>query len=152
MPEAETPPPVPVPAPAGDSPPAPADSTGLPSNVAAAIATFFPLLGGVIFLVLEKKDRFVRFYAMQSVFMGGLLVALALALGLAEVIFRQIPLIGWLIAFAFALVNLLFSLAWLVVWVIAIVKALTSVEWEVPVLGRYVRKYLENSSAGASEA
>src|SRR5207248_7380611 len=44
-------------------------STGLPSNVAAAIACI-PLIGGIIFYVLEKRDSFVRFYAMQSIIFG----------------------------------------------------------------------------------
>jgi len=44
-------------------------STGLPSNVAAALACF-PLIGGIIFYVLEKRDGFVRFYAMQSIIFG----------------------------------------------------------------------------------
>ena len=45
-------------------------STGLPSNVAAAIACI-PLIGGIIFYILEKHDSFVRFYAMQSIIFGG---------------------------------------------------------------------------------
>jgi uncharacterized membrane protein len=138
MPESEAPPPVP----AVESKPVSTDTTGLPRHFAAGLATFFPLLGGVLFLVLEKKDKFVRFYAMQSVFLGGTLLGVALLVGLAELIFRQIPLIGWLIALGFVAVNLLFSLAWLVVWVIAIVKALSNVEWEVPVLGALARKQL----------
>jgi uncharacterized membrane protein len=136
MSEAETSTPVPTTA------PGPADTTGLPRHLAAGLAAFFPLLGGVLFLVLEKKDRFVRFYAMQSIFLGGTLLGVALLVSLAELIFRQIPLIGWLIALGFVAVNLLFSLAWLVVWVIAIVKALSNVEWEVPVLGALARRQL----------
>jgi len=34
--------------------------------VAAAIACI-PLIGGIIFYILEKHDSFVRFYAMQSI-------------------------------------------------------------------------------------
>ena len=55
------------------SPPAPSGSpttTGLPSNVAAALACI-PLIGGLIFYILEKHDQFVRFYAMQSIIFGG---------------------------------------------------------------------------------
>jgi uncharacterized membrane protein len=136
MPETETPTPLPATAPVA------ADTTGLPRHIAAGLATFFPLLGGVLFLALEKRDRFVRFYAMQSVFLGGALLGVALAVGLAEFIFNQIPIIGWLIALGFAAVNLLFSLAWLVVWLITIVKALLNVEWEVPVLGAMARRRL----------
>lgn len=142
MPNAETPPPIPPPTPGVLPDAAPAATTGLPRNVAAAIATFFPLLGGVVFLILEKKDAFVRFYAMQSVFLGGVLFAVSLMVGLAELIFRQIPIIGGLIALVFVALNLVFSLAWLVVWVIAIVKALSNVEWNVPYLGAMARKQL----------
>src|SRR6478736_1183609 len=45
-------------------------STGLPSNVAAALACI-PLIGGIIFYIVEKHDSFVRFYAMQSIIFGG---------------------------------------------------------------------------------
>ena len=30
-----------------------------------------PLIGGIIFYILEKHDSFVRFYAMQSIIFGG---------------------------------------------------------------------------------
>jgi len=49
---------------AGPEPGPKSTSTGLPSNVAAAIACI-PLVGGIIFYILEKHDSFVRFYAMQ---------------------------------------------------------------------------------------
>ena len=119
-----------------------AQTTGLPRHIAAGLAAFFPLVGGVIFLVLEKKDAFVRFYAMQSVFLGGLLFAVSLGLTVAESIFRHIPFIGWLVAMAFLAVNLVFSLAWLIVWIVTLVKALSNVEWEAPVLGALARRQL----------
>ena len=56
------PPPPPVPGPEGTARPA---TTDLPSNVAAALACF-PLIGGIIFYLLEKRDGFVRFYAMVA--------------------------------------------------------------------------------------
>jgi hypothetical protein len=52
-------------------------STGLPSNVAAAIACI-PLIGGIIFYILEKHDPFVRFYAMQSIIFGGAWILFAI--------------------------------------------------------------------------
>src|SRR4029077_8167321 len=58
----EPPPPPPV----SDSP----KSTGLPSNIAAALACI-PLIGGIVFYILEKHDSFVRFYSMQSIILGG---------------------------------------------------------------------------------
>ncbi len=58
------------------------EGTGLQPNLAAALASFLLLVGGIVFLILEKKDQFVRFYAMQSVFLGGLLVALSIAMSI----------------------------------------------------------------------
>jgi uncharacterized membrane protein len=138
-------------------PPAPSDpvhktaseTTGLPRHFAAGLATFFPLIGGMVFLMIEKKDPFVRFYAMQSVFLGGLLFAVSIAVTLAELIFRQVPLIGWLVALGFLTVNLVFSVGWLIVWIVTVVKALSNVEWEVPVLGALARKQLVKAPAAA---
>ena len=53
-------------------PPSPTGSdTGLPSNVGAGLCAIFHLLGGVIFYFIEKKDLFVRHWAVQSIYFGG---------------------------------------------------------------------------------
>ena len=69
MPDQE---PTPPPPPSGPGPELgpKSTSTGLPSNVAAALACI-PLIGGIIFYIVEKHDSFVRFYAMQSIIFGG---------------------------------------------------------------------------------
>src|SRR6185369_15031966 len=69
MPDQE---PTPAPPPSGPGPELgpKSTSTGLPSNVAAALACI-PLIGGIIFYIVEKHDSFVRFYAMQSIIFGG---------------------------------------------------------------------------------
>ena len=49
--------------------------SGLPENVAGALAYVLGPVTGVLFLVLEKKSKFVRFHAMQSLItFGGLFV------------------------------------------------------------------------------
>jgi len=65
MPEQEPIPPPPASGPGPELGPK-STSTGLPSNVAAALACV-PLIGGIIFYIVEKHDSFVRFYAMQSI-------------------------------------------------------------------------------------
>ena len=70
-------------------------STGLPSNVAAALACI-PLIGGIIFFVLEKRDQFVRFYAMQSIIFGGAWIMFSIVYQIVHAIFRSIPAIGGL--------------------------------------------------------
>jgi uncharacterized membrane protein len=129
-------PPNPLPTPA----PAPTSRfTGLPSNVAAALACI-PLFGGLVFYILEKEDRFVRFYAMQSILFGAVcfvLVALFRALGeiawsipVASVVF------GPLWSFLFAVTKL----GLVVLMIISMVKAFSGVRWEMPVVGAIARK------------
>ena len=75
----------PPPPPVSDSP----KSTGLPSNIAAALACV-PLIGGIVFYVLEKHDPFVRFYAMQSIIFGGALFLFYIVAGIITGIFSAI--------------------------------------------------------------
>src|SRR5450755_3341587 len=70
-------------------------TTGLPSNVAAALACI-PLMGGIIFYILEKRDSFVRFYAMQSIIFGGAWILFNIVWKVITLILIAIPAIGWL--------------------------------------------------------
>ena len=115
MPEPEPTQPPPPPPPFSEPVAGPASgSTGLPSNIAATLACI-PLVGGIIFYVLEKHDSFVRFYAMQSIIFGG----------------------AWVL---FWIVYALVSVAFLVIFIITMVKAFTNVRWEIPYLGQMARK------------
>lgn len=131
--------------------PAPA-ATGLAPNIAAGIACLFPVVGGIVFLVLEKKDKFVRFWAMQAVFLGGLAVGISVAIGMAHLVFDLIPLVGKLLMGVLGLADMLFRLAWFIVYVICIVKAFSNQEWEIPWLGKLARKQLERTDGGAPPA
>ena len=140
-----TPPPVPTPEPkpveAASSAPA-ADGTGVPPNVAAAICAALPGLGGVIFLVMEKKNAFVRFWAMQSVFFGGAMLAFSIVSQIAGLVLGHIWVLGKIIIFLLGILGMVLGLAFLFVWIITIIKALSKVEWEIPILGKLARKQL----------
>ncbi len=119
------------------------NTTGLTPNIAAGIATLFTIVGGIVFLVLEKKDRFVRFWAMQSVFLGGLALAVPIVVRIANLVFDFIPFAGKLMMVVLGLANLVFGIAWFIVYVICVVKAFSRQEWEIPLLGKLARKQLE---------
>ena len=89
--------------------------TGLPRNVAAGLASIFILVGGIVFLVLERKDRFVRFYAVQSILLGVVVLMVSVSVEVVEFIFTRIPLIAGLLTGALGLIKGGFSLAWFVV-------------------------------------
>jgi uncharacterized membrane protein len=109
--------------------------------VAAALACV-PLIGGLVFYILEKEDRFVRFYAMQSIIFGGLcflvvalgraLTVLAWSIPIASVVFGPL----WSFAFAFVKLGLV------VLTIIAMIKAFSGVRWEIPFAGPIARKQM----------
>src|ERR671925_1333321 len=111
------------PSPAAPPPPHPepatgATSTGLPSNVAAAIACI-PLIGGIVFYILEKHDSFVRFYAMQSIILGAAWLVFYIAALIVHGVFSAIPGIGGILVFFWQVVVALVYIVFLVLWIVA---------------------------------
>jgi uncharacterized membrane protein len=138
-----TPPPVPTPAanPSGDP-----SSMDLPPNVAAALACI-PLIGGIIFYILEKRNGFVRFYAMQSIIFGGAWFLFNIVSMIIHVIFGSVPAIGVFLSVLWGLLAMLVHLAFLVIWIIATVKAFTNVRWEIPYIGPMASKQVDGAAA-----
>src|SRR2546430_3850204 len=137
----------PTPPPPGAAPePGPkSTSTGLPSNVAAAIACI-PLIGGIIFYILEKRDSLVRFYAMQSIIFGCAWFLFNIVSAVVHAVFGAIPGIGGILVFFWAVIAALVHLAFLVIMIITIVKAFTGVRWDIPYVGPIARKQVEGSA------
>jgi uncharacterized membrane protein len=119
-------------------------STGLPSNVAAAIACI-PLIGGIIFYILEKHDPFVRFYAMQSIIFGGAWILFAIVYSFAHAILTPIPAIGLFFAILLWIIWAIVGLAFLVLFIVSLVKAFSGVHWEIPYIGPMARKQMEKA-------
>jgi uncharacterized membrane protein len=116
-------------------------STGLPSNVAAALACI-PLVGGLIFYILEKHDQFVRFYAMQSIIFGGAWFLFNIVSWVIQYIFSALPVLGPILAGLWAFLSFVVSLGFLVIMIIAMVKAFTGVRWDIPFVGPIARKQM----------
>lgn len=119
--------------------PAPASSTGLAPNVAGALSYFLGPITGVVFLLLEKENRFVRFHAMQSIVIGVLMIGLSIALSLMAGILAVIPILGWIVAI---LLSFGLAIASLILWIMLMWRAFQGKEWEFPVAGPLARKQL----------
>jgi uncharacterized membrane protein len=135
---------------AGVPPPPPvremnASTLDLPSNIAAALACI-PLIGGIIFYIMEKRDGFVRFYAMQSIIFGGAWLLFCVLDSIIHAIFAHVPGIGTFLAFVWGLLAMLVHLAFVVIWIIATIKAFTGVRWEIPYIGATARKQTEGGA------
>ena len=134
------PPPPPEAAPGADP-----SSLDLPPNIAAAIACI-PLVGGIIFYLLEKRNSFVRFYAMQSIIFGGAWVLFNIASAVVHAVVGAIPGVGPILVFLWAVIAALVHLAFLVVFIVAVVKAFSGVRWDIPYVGPMARKQVEGSA------
>ena len=122
------------------------NSTGLPSNVAAALACI-PLIGGIIFYILEKRDAFVRFYAMQSIIFGGAWIMFSIVFQIVQAIFASIPAIGGFFVVILGLLWALITIALLIIFIITVVKAFTGVRWEIPYIGPIARNQVEGTTS-----
>lgn len=105
-------------------------STGLPDNIAGALCYFFPFIGGIVFLALEKRSRFVLFHALQSLIVFGVLMICHVLTGL-------IPLLG-------PVVGALLSLCGFAVWLLMIYHALSSNWYKLPWAGELAESQLRH--------
>jgi uncharacterized membrane protein len=114
-------------------------STGLAPNVAAALSYVLGPFTGVLFLVIEKESRFVRFHAAQSVVVGIAMVVANILLAITGSVLSAVPLIGWLIGL---LLSMALGVAGLVLWIVLMYRAFRGDEWELPVAGGQARRLL----------
>jgi len=112
----------------GSSPtPTPQASSGLTSNVAAALGYIFPV--GIFFLVLDpfKNDKFVRFHAFQAIFYW--IVCFVIGWGLVIALPWTLWPLFWLV-----------RLAMFVGWLILVIKAYQNEKFKLPVIGDIAEK------------
>jgi uncharacterized membrane protein len=107
--------------------------------VAAAIACI-PLIGGIIFYIVEKHDTFVRFYAMQSIIFGAAWLLFNIVSRILFLILWSIPAIGGILVFFWGIIQALVHIMFLVVWIVATIKAFTGVRWDIPYVGPVARR------------
>jgi uncharacterized membrane protein len=117
-------------------------STGLDPNVAAALAYLAGPFSGVLILMVERSNDYVRFHAWQAVVgLGGLGLVAAGTLVLSFLTLLLSPMV-------FAVLNgLAYALAilWVVVWMVCLVKAFTGTRWMMPVAGRHAERLATRS-------
>ena len=102
--------------------------TGLDSNLLATLAYALGPIGGVLVLLIEKDDAFVRFHALQS-------IVTFTAIAILHLVLRNLPLLYWTAGLPLMLLTI-------AVWVFLMVKAFTRERYKVPVLGDFVDRQL----------
>lgn len=112
-------------------------NTGLAPNLAGALAYLLAPLTGILFLAIEKENRFVRFHAAQSVVFGIVCVVAWVALFVLGMILGIIPIIGLLIDI---LISFGFALSAFILWLYLMFQAYKGREWELPMVGAQARR------------
>ena len=101
-------------------------STGLNPNTAALLSYLFGWLTGIIFFILEKDNKYVRFHALQSIIVFGILSVAGSILG-------WIPFFGWV-------VGTLIGILTFILWLVLMIKAYQGEKYKIPWAGDFAEK------------
>lgn len=104
-------------------------SMNMEENIASLLCYAAFWITGLIFYILEKENKTVRFHAMQSLitFIGVFVISFILYA------------LSWFIPF-FWLFNLLFSLLILILWILLMLKAYQGEKFKLPIVGDIAEK------------
>jgi len=121
-------------------------STGLDENIAALLSYVFGWVSGLIFFLIEKDSRLVRFHAMQSLLFNVLVAVVAIALWIVLfVVFLVVSQVSGALATILSLVSVLvwlvFGIGILAGWVLCLVKAFGGQYFKLPVIGNFAEKF-----------
>lgn len=108
-------------------------STGLQPNIAALISYILAPITSIIFYIIEKENRFVRFHAMQGILLGAVAFVFSIALSILGTILAVAHL--GILNLLLVPVQLIFSLAVFVLWILCLVKSFQGQMFKIPVLG-----------------
>lgn len=101
--------------------------TGLAENVAGLLCYVLGWISGIIFIILEPENKFVRFHAFHSIIVFGIL-------SLVGIVFSPIPLLGPVISWV----------AWVVgfiLWIVLMVMAAQGKKYKLPWAGDLAEKW-----------
>jgi uncharacterized membrane protein len=114
-------------------------SMGMQANVAAGLSYVLGWVTGLVFFLVEKQNRFVRFHAMQSIlFFGGLTV---LGVVLNFVWGFGIPFIS----FVALCINSLLGLVAFIGWIVLLINGFQGKYFKLPIIGDYAEKYANSN-------
>ncbi len=101
-------------------------STGLAANVAGLLCYVLGWISGLVFILIERESKFVRFHAIQSIYVFGTLT-------IANIILGWIPIIG-------SVLGWLISVLAFILWIILMIKAYQGTMYKLPWVGNLAEK------------
>ena len=101
-------------------------STGLEANVAGLLCYVLGWVSGLVFLLIERESKFVRFHAIQSIYVFGVLTVASIILGWIPFIAQGFSGLIWLL--------------WVVLWIVLMIKAYQGTRFKLPWSGDLAEK------------
>ena len=109
-------------------------SLGMRARTAGWLSYLLVWITGLIFFLLEKENRFVRFHAMQSIlFFGGLSILEAIIRSF-ETLFNYSM---------FPVISSVVGLVSFICWIVLMVRASRGIYYKLPVIGNYADKLID---------
>jgi uncharacterized membrane protein len=100
---------------------------GLEENVAGLLCYVLAWVSGVVFLIIEPKNKFVRYHAIQSIIVFG-------AITIASLIFGWIPYAG-------PVISTLLGILAFILWIVLMVKAYKGTKYKLAGSGDLAEKW-----------
>jgi uncharacterized membrane protein len=121
-------------------------STGLDENVAGLLAYIATWVSGLVFFLIEKDSRFVRFHAMQAILLGASASIIGIVLWFVwlfgMIISASISeVLGGLVSIVLGLLMFVFSIGVLIAIVMCLIKAYQNQYFKLPVIGNFAEKF-----------
>lgn len=101
-------------------------SSGLQQNVAGFLCYLLTWLTGIVFLIIEKENKTVRFHAWQSIFVFA-------PINILMIILTFIPIVGWIL-------NILLWILEVILWIVLMMKAYQGKIIKIPIAGNFAEK------------
>jgi uncharacterized membrane protein len=96
-------------------------SSGMQQNAAGLFCYLLWWVTGIIFLIIEKENKFVRFHAWQSIFTFA-------AITIIQIILSFIPIVGWILGIIIWVLSV-------ILWVVCMMKAYRGELFKLPIVG-----------------
>ncbi len=103
-------------------------SIGLAENVAGLLCYVLGWVSGFVFILIEPENKFVRFHAMQSIIVFGVISIVGGVLG-------WMPFIG-------AFFSVVISIVAFILWIVLMVKAYQGTRYKLPWAGDLAEKWI----------
>ena len=115
---------------------------GLQQNVVAVLCYLLGWITGLIFILTEKENQFVRFHAMQSIFTFGGLTWLFIMVFAITVLLIEIPAVGDIAWLSYILGFWPVVLLVIVIWILLMTMAYRGKRFKLLWVGDYAEKFL----------